>query len=267
MSESLVQSGLSSFATGESGWFYCCHVPVVTSPLLWGCSGPCHFGAHSFPLSLPESTRVYTLVRDQIGDALATPTRTSPGCGWSQAFGKKTPPSNGSRRSTRRTRRRTGHVAVLGSFPRWTSPGSFLGHRAGGRCGALPGRRPSDNGGAVAAFVLYLANLFNAITSLSALFDLLQSSGRPWQRCNRLLEVEPGHVLTGAPGRPCRAQGTLELRTIYLPTAPATTTPRTSRTLGSLEGVDPPHRGPGERRPWLGPTGGGSRRWPSWPGA
>src|SRR5581483_5872328 len=67
--------------------------------------------------------------------------------------------------------------------------------------------------GVVAAFVLYLANLFNAITSLSALFDLLQSSGAALATIYKLLAVTPTMVDPDQPA-PLPRKGALELRSI-----------------------------------------------------
>jgi ATP-binding cassette subfamily B protein len=65
--------------------------------------------------------------------------------------------------------------------------------------------------GAVAAFVLYIANLFASIQALSQLFDLLQSSGAALSTVVALLETESSMV---DPAEPVRlpARGRLEIR-------------------------------------------------------
>ena len=115
--------------------------------------------------------------------------------------------------------------------------GPVCRRRARGR--GVPGRAAHlTTVGMVAAFVLYLANLFNAITSLSALFDLLQSSGAALARftgCSRW--TRPWS--TPSARRSCPSRGRSSCARSISPTAPApTTTPRRWRNAGSCEGVD-----------------------------
>jgi ATP-binding cassette subfamily B protein len=105
----------------------------------------------------------------------------------------------------------------------------------------------------VAAFVLYLANLFNAITSLSALFDLLQSSGAALATVYKLLAVGPSMV---DPERPALLpdSGALELRSVDFAYRGEDGDDGGERLV--LEGVDLRIEA-GERLALVGPTGGG----------
>jgi ATP-binding cassette, subfamily B, bacterial len=110
--------------------------------------------------------------------------------------------------------------------------------------------------GVVAAFVLYLANLFNAIVSLSALFDLLQSSSAALATVYRVLEVDPAMA---DPERPAALpeQGPLELRAVdFAYGATLDDDPETLEERRVLEGVDLRIEA-GERLALVGPTGGG----------
>ncbi|HET9058635.1 MAG TPA: ABC transporter ATP-binding protein, partial [Acidimicrobiales bacterium] len=137
--------------------------------------------------------------------------------------------------------------------------------------------------GTVAAFVLYLANLFNAITSLSALFDLLQSSGAALSTVLRLLAVNSSMVDPERP-TPLPERGALEMDGVHfayraypLPAEPqggtdgpsdgpgpdGKTAPGKEAYLAQLdagrlvlEGVDLRIEA-GERLAVVGPTGGG----------
>ena len=212
--ESLVQSGLSSFVTSIGLFIAVMVVLLVMSPLLWVVVllslVPVFVAAARYRVT---STRAYSRVRDLIGDALASLDESLAGVRVVQAFRQEhatierfkqvnRPQLDGELATVRLSSRFFPKVEASGVL---SAAIVLVG-------GAFLVEAHLTTVGVVAAFVLYLANLFNAITSLSALFDLLQSSGAALATVYRLLDVEPAMA---DPERPAALpeQGTLELRT------------------------------------------------------
>jgi ATP-binding cassette, subfamily B, bacterial len=256
--ESLVQSGLSSFVTSIGLFIAVMIVLLVMSPLLCGVVVlslvPVVISAAHYRVN---STRAYTLVRDQIGDALASLDENLAGVRVVQAFRQEDAAIERFKKVN--LVQLDGELATvrLSSrfFPKVEASG-VLSAAIVLVAGAFLVEANLTTVGVVAAFVLYLANLFNAITSLSALFDLLQSSGAALATVYRLLEVEPAMA---DPERPAALpeQGILELRTVdFAYGASPDADPETLEERRVLEGVDLRIEA-GERLALVGPTGGG----------
>ncbi len=194
--ETLVQSGLSSFVTSIGLFVASLVVLVVMSPLM------CAVVVVSLVPALmasaryrTASTRAYRLVRELIGQALASLDEDLAGVRVVQAFRQEQ--ATIERFAEVNQVQLDGELATvrLSSrfFPKieWSGVTSTVVVLV---AGALLVQAHLTTVGIVAAFVLYLANLFNAITSLSALFDLLQSSGAAMATVFGLLEVGPAMV-------------------------------------------------------------------------
>ncbi len=213
--ESLVQSGLSSFVTSIGLFIAVMIVLLVMSPLLCGVVVlsllPVVISAAHYRVS---SRRAYTLVRDQIGDALASLDENLAGVRVVQAFRQEDAAIE--RFKQVNLVQLDGELATVRLSSRFFPKVEASGVLSAAIVlvgGAFLVEAHLTTVGVVAAFVLYLANLFNAITSLSALFDLLQSSGAALATIYKVLDVEPAMA---DPERPSAlpAQGTLELRTV-----------------------------------------------------
>jgi ATP-binding cassette, subfamily B, bacterial len=256
--ESLVQSGLSSFVTSVGLFITVMVVLAVMSPLLWAVVVvslvPVVISAAHYRVN---STRAYSRVRDLIGDALASLDESLAGVRVVQAFRQED--ATIERFKQVNATQLEGELATvrLSSrfFPKVEASG-VLSAAIVLIAGAFLVQAHLTTVGVVAAFVLYLANLFNAITSLSQLFDLLQSSGAALATVYRLLEVEPAMA---DPERPAALpeQGALELRTVdFAYGASPDDDPETLEERRVLEGVDLRIEA-GERLALVGPTGGG----------
>jgi ATP-binding cassette, subfamily B, bacterial len=256
--ESLVQSGLSSFVTSIGLFVAVMVVLVVMSPLL------CAVVVVSLvPVLVASaryrktSTKAYGEVRALIGDALSSLDEDLAGVRVIQAFRQETTAIERFKNVNRT--QLDGELATvkLSSrfFPKVEVSGvlsSVVVLLAGG----LLVKEHMTTVGTVAAFVLYLANLFNAITSLSALFDLLQSSGAALATVYRLLAVDPSMV---DPDRPhlLPRSGALELRSVdFAYGLDPDEDPESLEERLVLEGVDLRIEA-GERLALVGPTGGG----------
>ena len=258
--ESLVQSGLSSFVTSIGLFVAVMVVLVVMSPLLWlvvvvsllpALVSAAHYRRNS--------TRAYRRFRELIGDALAVLDESLAGVRVTQAFRQEK--AAVARFKAVNQCQLDGELTTvqLSSrfFPKVELSGvlSSIAVLVGG---AALVEAHMTTVGTVAAFVLYLANLFNAITSLSSLFDLLQSSGAALATVYALLSVEP--AMTG-PDRPAPLPetGTLELESVDFAYAAAPggdegADDEDMRLV--IEGVDLRIEA-GERLALVGPTGGG----------
>jgi len=189
--ESLVQSGLSSFVTSIAMFIAVIVVLFVMSPLM--CLVvlvslvPAVVSASRYRHT---STRAYGRVRELIGDALERLDEGLAGVRVVQAFRQE--------KATIERFKKVNDAQLDGEmetvrlssrfFPKmeWSGAMSSVVVLV---TGALLVRAHLTTVGTVAAFVLYLANLFNAITSLSSLFDLLQSSGAALTTIYHLLGV------------------------------------------------------------------------------
>ncbi len=255
--ESLVQSGLSSFVTSIGLFVSVMVVLVVMSPLLWlvvvASLVPAVIAAARYRT---RSTRAYGRVRELIGDALAALDENLAGVRVVQAFRQE--------RATIERFEAVNATQLEGEldtvrlasrfFPKveWSGVMSTVVVLV---AGALMVRAHMVSVGTVAAFVLYLANLFNAITSLSSLFDLLQSSGAALATVYALLEVEP--TMTSPPRpRSLPGAGVLELDGVHFAYHPAGDGRPGPGARLVLEGVDLRVE-VGERLALVGPTGGG----------
>ena len=255
--ESLVQSGLSSFVTSIGLFIAVMIVLVVMSPLMWVVVVislvPVVVSAARYRA---RSSKAYGAVREQIGDALAVLDESLAGVHVVQAFRLE--------QDTIERFRAVNKVQLDGElvtvrlssrfFPKieWAGVTSSVVVLL---AGALLVSAHLTTVGTVAAFVLYLANLFNAITSLSQLFDLLQSSGAALATVYRLLAVDPAMVDPERPA-PLPEKGALELESIAFAYANQQGEDAEFDERMVLEGVDLRIEA-GERLALVGPTGGG----------
>ena len=258
--ESLVQSGLSSFVTSIGLFVASMVVLVVMSPLMFAVVVvsllPALMASARYRAA---STRAYRLVRDLIGQALASLDEDLAGVRVVQAFRQE--------QATIERFAQVNQVQLDGElatvrlssrfFPKieWAGVTSTVVVLV---AGALLVQAHLTTVGTVAAFVLYLANLFNAITSLSALFDLLQSSGAAMATVFALLQVGPGMVDPESPTT-LPARGDLELDAVHFAYGVGAEDDLEAEELDErmvLEGVDLRVEA-GERLALVGPTGGG----------
>jgi len=253
--ETLVQSGLSSFVTSIGLFVAIMAVLVVMSPLLFIVVVlslvPAVVSAARYRTT---SSKVYSRVRELIGDALASLDESLAGVRVVQAFCQEE--ATIARFEAVNQTQLDGELATVSMssrfFPKIELSG-VLSSVVVLVAGALLVQAHMTTVGTVAAFVLYLANLFNAITSLSALFDLLQSSGAALATVYKLLAVGPSMV---DPERPALLpdSGALELRSVDFAYGGEDADDTEERLV--LEGVDLRIEA-GERLALVGPTGGG----------
>lgn len=270
--ESLVQSGLSSFVTSVGLFVAVMIVLVVMSPLLWLVVVlslvPALIAAGGYRKA---STSAYGKVRQLIGSALDTLDESLAGVRVVQAFRQEDATIERFRKVNAAQLQGELETVRLSSrfFPKieWSGVMSSVIVLV---AGAFMVVDHLTTVGTVAAFVLYLANLFNSIQSLSQLFDLLQSSGAALATVYKLLSVDPAMV---DPPKPVALpeRGALELDSVAFAYGP--------RLDGGPDGEDGEGGGvpdgeegleerlvldgvdlrvePGEHLALVGPTGGG----------
>lgn len=211
--ETLVQNGLGSFAMSLGLFFFSIVVLLITSPLLFLattiCLVPVLLAAARYKRT---STRAYTKVRTTIGDTLASIDEGLAGVRVVQAFRRERAVAADFDRHNEKQLDSEMTTVRLGSlfFPKVEGSG-VLATVVVLVLGGILNSAHLVSIGAVAAFVLYIANLFASIQALSQLFDLLQSSGAAFGTVVALLETEPSMV---DPAKPVvlPTRGRLELR-------------------------------------------------------
>ncbi len=258
--ESLVQSGLGTFLTSVGLFVAALVVLLVMSPALFGvtvvCLIPVLLAAARYRVT---STRAYTAVRHRIGDTLATLDEGLAGVRVVQAFRQERRLEHQFDRRNREQLEANMETVRLGAhfFPKVEGTG-VVSMAALLLIGSILVRLGVTSVGAVAAFVLYTANLFGAIQNVSQLFDILQSSGAALGTVFRLLAVEP--TMSDPPETVALApRGALELRGVtfgYGPpavhdAADAQAPPRLA--LAAVDLLVPA----GEHLVLVGPTGAG----------
>jgi ATP-binding cassette subfamily B protein len=266
--ETLVQSGLSSFVTSIGLFIAVMAVLVLLSPLLSVVVAislvPVIVSALRYRRS---STRAYGAVREQIGDALASLDEHLAGVRVLQAFRQEAEMVERFRRVS--GAQLEGELATVRLSSRFFPKVEFSGVMASVTvllAGAALVEAHMTSVGTVAAFVLYLANLFNAISSLSQLFDLLQSSGAALRTVGQVLSVSPAMTAPERPA-PLPEMGPLELCSVDFAYGADGSAGagglggrgRDGAGLGErlvVAGVDLRVE-PGERLALVGPTGGG----------
>ena len=246
--QELVQMGLVMFVTNFLLLVFSVVVLVALSPLL----------AVACLVSLPvlivasvrfqrSSNRAYLAVRDRVGQTLSTLQEGLSGVRVIQAFGREDAQV---RRFSRHNQDQLDahlHAVRLSAlyFPVVELAGVATTAAVVGFGGVLV-HRGDVSIGTVAAFVLYLANLFEPIQQLSQLFNLVQSAGAALSKLFGLLDT-PSAVVERAGAVDLPATGALEVDGVGF----------------SYDGRTPVLDGvhltvaPGERLALVGPTGAG----------
>jgi ATP-binding cassette subfamily B protein len=194
--ESLVQSGIGSFLTSVGLFVASLVVLVIMSPLLFVVTIVCLIPVVLASLGYRvTSTRAYTAVRLRVGETLATLDEGLAGVRVVQAFRQEQRMDAVFRRSNDAQFEANMDTVRLSThfFPKVEGSG-VVTTVALLLVGSVLVRHHLTSVGAVAAFILYTANLFGAVVSVSQLFDLLQSSGAAMGTVFTLLEVKPTMV-------------------------------------------------------------------------
>jgi ATP-binding cassette subfamily B protein len=246
--EEVVQQGLVMFITNALLFLATVAVLITLSPLL---SAACLV---SLPIVIVasvwfqrSSNRAYLTVRDRIGQTMSTLQEGLSGVRIIQAFGRE---DSQQRRFDRHNEGQLDaymHAIKISAlyFPVIEVAGIATTAVVVGVGGMLV-HRDAVTVGTVAAFVFYLANLFEPIQQLSQLFNLLQSAGAALAKLFGLLDTRsdlrerPGAVDLPRDGR-------LEARGVTFAYASG------PRVLDDVDLVVEP----GERLALVGPTGAG----------
>ncbi len=246
--ESLVQSGIGTFVMSIGLFVASIVVLVVIAPLLFvataACLVPIVLAAARYRVA---STSAYRAVRLRIGETLASLDEGLAGVRVIQAFRQE--PAVGERFEARNRDQleaelRTVRLASV-FFPKVEGTG-VLATAVILLVGGVFVHLHLTSIGAVAAYVLYVGNLFNSIQSLSQLFDLLQSSGAALSTVVTLLDTEPAMADPERPV-PLPDRGAPELAGVefaYSGSRPV---------MSAVDLVIPP----GEHVALVGPTGAG----------
>jgi ATP-binding cassette subfamily B protein len=214
--ESLVQSGLGTFVMSVGLFFASIVVLIVISPIMFVATGICLIpvliaAAHY----RTNSTRAYTAVRARIGETLSALDEGLAGVRVIQAFRRERRIGEDFKVKNQRQYETEMDTVRLSSrfFPKVEGSG-VVATAMILVIGGLLVHLDLTSVGAVAAYVLYVANLFNSIQSLSQLFDLLQSSGAALGTVVTLLDTTPEMV---DPTEPVAlpSHGTLELSGVH----------------------------------------------------
>lgn len=213
--ETLVQSGLGTFAMSIGLFFFSVVVLLATSPLLFAataaCLVPVMFAAARYRTT---STRAYTAVRTRIGEALSSLDEGLAGVRVIQAFRQEQRMTEEfEERNSRQFDAEMTTVKLAAHFFPKVEGSGVLATVVVLVVGGLLVHDRLTSVGAVAAFVLYIANLFSSIQSLSQLFDLLQSSGAALGTVVVLLGTAPSMVDPPEPAL-LPATGALELHAV-----------------------------------------------------
>src|SRR5581483_8873539 len=213
--QELVQQGLVMFVTDGLLLVFTVVVLVVMSPLL----------ALVCVVALPvvivssvrfqrSSNKAYLVVRDRIGQTLSTLQEGLSGVRVIQAFGRE---DTQVRRFSRHNRAQLDanlHATKISAqyFPVIELAGVATTAAVVGLGGLLV-HRGDVSLGTVAAFVLYLANLFEPVQQLSQLFNLVQSAGAALNKLFGLLDTQsPVQERAAAVDLP--ASGVIEARNL-----------------------------------------------------
>ncbi|MFI5047708.1 MAG: ABC transporter ATP-binding protein [Acidimicrobiia bacterium] len=205
---------------------------------------PLYFGSRWFRR---ESNKAYLDVRDQIGRNLATLQEGLAGVRVVQAYGQEA--SYFERFNTTNEAQFDANLRAVKIATRFFPPVEFLGV-AGVAVIIGVGGVMADNGiitvGTVAAFALYLSNLFEPVQQLSQNYNLVQAGGAALEKLFGLLDEAPSIAeRPGAVDLP--RTGSLTVRDV---------------SFGYAEGPDVLNDvslelSPGERLALVGPTGAG----------
>jgi len=213
--ETLVQNGLGTAAMSVGLFIVSAVALIITSPILFGVTAVCLAPALVATARYrTASTRAYGAVRTRIGDTVSTLDESLAGVRVIQAFRQERRVTEEfDRRNERQLEAELNTVRLMSRFfPKIEGTGVVATVAALVVGGVLVDAHRTSVG-AVAAFVLYIANLFSSIYSLSQLFDLLQSSGAALTTVVDLLETTP-QMPEAIDPVPLPRRGRLEVRDV-----------------------------------------------------
>ncbi len=191
--ESLVQSGIGTFVMSVGLFFTSVVVLIAISPPLFVATAACLVPIVAASARYrTASTKAYRAVRLRIGDTVSSLDEGLAGVRVIQAFRRERAVGEDFERRNADQLEAELHTVRLASvfFPKVEGTG-VLATAAILLVGGAFVHLHLTSIGAVAAYVLYVGNLFNSIQSLSQLFDLLQSSGAALSTVATLLDTHP----------------------------------------------------------------------------